>query len=471
MDATDVHAADTFVPTDVATDASDARDVIMIPQCPGADRCTAEGTTRTCYNGPAQTRNVGICREGMQTCTGGRWSPCAGEVLPEASESCSDPSDMQLDHNCNGVLAEGCACQPGSSRPCFDGPAALIGTGICVAGVQQCEGAGELGLWGRACVGQISPPCDYHTRELDPIPHAHVETVASVLNDRLFVIGGTEGSHSNGCACTAMGLDTVDVLDPSAPTGSQWSTGASLNVARSGYPAAVTVGCHIYVFGGIGRDGTLQRSMERYDPATDRWEMLPASANLPDDMYAGTWFAITAAPVHDRIIAVSHVNHHTAMFDTNTLTWRTGLAPRPDGYNCPYDPAVAVALDERDLVILLGCGHPTDGGPGRIYEYDVTLDVWTDRGPMPDGSMQAEHVVVANGSRITSFGSDWNPWGDRIVVYDASSHVAAVAPTHLTAPRSDAVGGMINGRVYLAGGIVPGTINALVPAFEITGAF
>ncbi len=464
-DARDSSAQDTPAPRDVTDVPVDTG----VPACPGADRCTGEGTTRSCFSGPAHTRNVGMCREGTQSCVGGHWTPCVGEVLPAATESCADPSDMQRDHNCNGVLAEGCACTPGTSRPCFDGPAALIGTGICVAGTQQCEGSGELGLWSHTCVGQVAPPCDYTTRMLDPIPHGHVETVASVLNDRLFVIGGTEGSLSNGCNCVGNGLTTVDVLDPAAPSGSQWSTAGSMNLPRAAYPAAVTVGCHIYVFGGLAHDSTFQRVMERYNPGTDTWEVLPASANVPDVLSTGGWFGVTATAVGDTIYAISHHNGAVAAFDTNSLTWHTGLSSRPSAYHCPYDPAVTLQLDERFVVVMLGCGHPTDGGPGLILEYDVAADVWTDRGPMPDGSMQAEHVVVANGSRITSFGSDWNPWGDRIVVYDGVSHVGAVAPTHLSAGRSDAVGGMINGRVYLAGGIVPGTVNSLVPAFEITG--
>ncbi|MDA8166011.1 MAG: GDSL-type esterase/lipase family protein, partial [Desulfobacteraceae bacterium] len=41
-----------------------------------------EGETKSCYSGPAGTEGVGVCRSGVQTCSGGQWGVCQGEVLP-----------------------------------------------------------------------------------------------------------------------------------------------------------------------------------------------------------------------------------------------------------------------------------------------------------------------------------------------------------------------------------------------------
>jgi hypothetical protein len=84
--------------------------------------CTA-GTTRACYDGPASTRNKGICMDGTQTCSGGggefggTFGPCTGETLP-GSESghCSDG----VDNDCNGEVdcADGqCETSPSCSQP------------------------------------------------------------------------------------------------------------------------------------------------------------------------------------------------------------------------------------------------------------------------------------------------------------------------------------------------------------------
>jgi hypothetical protein len=71
------------------------------PECAGDPTCDTgctDGATRPCYDGPAGTGGVGLCKNGVQTCVGGKWSSgCPGEVLP-TPESCCDA----LDHNCNG---------------------------------------------------------------------------------------------------------------------------------------------------------------------------------------------------------------------------------------------------------------------------------------------------------------------------------------------------------------------------------
>jgi hypothetical protein len=62
-----------------------------------------DGQTQACYTGPAGTQNVGICKGGTATCSGGQWGSCVGQVVPKA-EVCSNT----LDDDCNGVVNNGC---------------------------------------------------------------------------------------------------------------------------------------------------------------------------------------------------------------------------------------------------------------------------------------------------------------------------------------------------------------------------
>jgi|GEM_PF-6371749 len=67
---------------------------------------------------------VGACRAGSQTCTGGAWGACTGEILPAAQESCNN-----VDDDCNGLTDEGCSegcvvVAPGGSDSAGDGTAA-----------------------------------------------------------------------------------------------------------------------------------------------------------------------------------------------------------------------------------------------------------------------------------------------------------------------------------------------------------
>ncbi|MDW8363992.1 MAG: putative metal-binding motif-containing protein, partial [Myxococcales bacterium] len=57
--------------------------------------------TRACYDGPAGTAGVGVCVEGVQTCAGGEYRACIGQVLP-SEEACDGEDD-----DCDGMVDDG----------------------------------------------------------------------------------------------------------------------------------------------------------------------------------------------------------------------------------------------------------------------------------------------------------------------------------------------------------------------------
>jgi Notch-like protein len=78
-----------------------------------------DGTAQPCYSGAAGTKDVGLCHAGSQTCAGGHWGACTGDVVP-AAETCNGKDD-----NCNGATDEGLG-----TTSC--------GTGTCSAQVNNC---------------------------------------------------------------------------------------------------------------------------------------------------------------------------------------------------------------------------------------------------------------------------------------------------------------------------------------------
>jgi hypothetical protein len=118
----------------------------------------APGSTRACYSGPSGTRDVGICRAGVETCKsdGTGYAACSGEVLPANAENCA----TAVDDDCDGVAIEadaGCLCAPASNRPCYDGPANTRDVGMCRSGTQTCAADGKS--FG-GCQNQLLPAAE-----------------------------------------------------------------------------------------------------------------------------------------------------------------------------------------------------------------------------------------------------------------------------------------------------------------------
>ena len=110
-----------------------------------------DGLQRNCYTGPPNSNGVGACKGGTSICIGGQWAACQGEVKPAANETCGNNKD----DNCNGTIDEGCGnqvCQPGQTKPCYNGPVNTRNIGICREGVQQCNN----GSWS-TCQGATLP--------------------------------------------------------------------------------------------------------------------------------------------------------------------------------------------------------------------------------------------------------------------------------------------------------------------------
>lgn len=106
-------------------------------------RCAcASGAVQGCYTGAMATRNVGSCKDGVQTCGNGAWGPCQGQALPQPVDLCDG-----LDENCDRTNdtptpPSNCTCANGKMAVCNPTSKGLCNekTVVCSSGFfPQCD--------------------------------------------------------------------------------------------------------------------------------------------------------------------------------------------------------------------------------------------------------------------------------------------------------------------------------------------
>lgn len=90
---------------------------------PTCNSVLCEGESFPCYTGPQDTKGVGLCVAGNETCTNGTLSGCIGEVTPQP-EQCD-----AIDHDCDGDAYNGF---PLLGQSCSVGIGACLSEGVFV---------------------------------------------------------------------------------------------------------------------------------------------------------------------------------------------------------------------------------------------------------------------------------------------------------------------------------------------------
>ncbi|HYO67231.1 MAG TPA: MopE-related protein [Archangium sp.] len=174
------------------------------------DRMTDEGCictpgdTKSCYNGPAGTNGVGVCKAGTQTCYAGAGSAppffgaCTGEVTP-SSEVCDG-----RDNNCNSTVDES---NPGGGASCSTGR-----PGVCSAGTTTCS-SGAL-----VCTATTSPSaetCDGRDNNCDgSVDEGNPGSGASCSTGKPGVCSaGTTTCNGGALLCTATTSPSAENCD------------------------------------------------------------------------------------------------------------------------------------------------------------------------------------------------------------------------------------------------------------------
>ncbi len=214
--------------------------------------------------------------------------------------------------------------------------------------------------------------------EKSPLPKPLHHTTAAVVNGKLYVIGGfTSGRWTP--------TDSTFEYDPDTD---QWTEKQPMPTGRGSLAVGV-IGGKIYAVGGALRKFfrlVNSSANEVYDPATDRWQQLPAIPTPRDHLTVSTYKGVLYA-IGGRI----------------NVDYGKNL-----NVNEAYDPKSAVWTQEKALPtarsgitsqVLNGKIHVLGGeskeGTFRENEaYDPETDEWTTLQPMPSGRHGLGSAVV-----------------------------------------------------------------------------
>ena len=234
-----------------------------------------------------------------------------------------------------------------------------------------------------------------------------------------------------------------------------WTRRIRMPTARTGLVAAKVNGI-IYAIG--GRDGVALQKVEAYDPNTNTlvpWiprAPLPAARELPNG----------AAVINGKIYVPGGL---TSLGPTKSLyvytvasnSWSTkaSMPIRSHG-------GAAAAIDGKLWVIATPAG---EGGfytnETRLFRYDPATDTWSEREPAPHHHHRAAvgvingKIYVAGGMTKTlrnevTYEYEPEPFAE-LDVYDPATNVWTTKARMPTA-RWGAAGGVIDGKLYVAGG-------------------
>jgi N-acetylneuraminic acid mutarotase len=271
-------------------------------------------------------------------------------------------------------------------------------------------------------------------------------------------------------AACSDGITLPTAADPALPTAAEpapevasaiepnsWTTRARMPTARAGLVTA-TVNGIVYAIGGADADSPLAK-VEAYKPGTSTlvpWSPrapLPTARSVPNG----------AAVINGKIYVPGGLNaQHQAtstlfVYDVAGNAWFSKAA-----MPLPSHGGAAAAIDGKLYVLATPAGEDQFyTGPTRLFRYDPATNTWTERAPAPHhhhrGVARAidGKLYVAGG--LTYYWDDAprpRTWAELDVYNPATNTWTTKAP--MPAARASGAGGVINGKLYVAGGTKTG---------------
>jgi N-acetylneuraminic acid mutarotase len=265
-----------------------------------------------------------------------------------------------------------------------------------------------------------------------------------------WTLGSAEGT--NTLQATAVGLSGSPLVF--SATGSAWTARASMPTGRWTAAAGVINGL-LYVVGGSDATSSTasKRANEAYDPMTDAWVAKAPIQNGAGLAYAGAGVIAGKLYVVGGCFFSDCIPGNTnalEVYDPVADAWTT-KAPMPTARNM-----VAVGVINGKLYVAGGEGQCGPCVPTSVLEvYDPSTDTWASKAAMPTARAELTAGVVNGilyviGGR-TGGGASASVSVGTVEAYDPATDTWTTR-LGMPTPRQDAIVGVLNGMIYVAGG-------------------
>lgn len=257
--------------------------------------------------------------------------------------------------------------------------------------------AGGMTGAGPSLEADIYDPATNTWSAADDMVAARSNPSAVVLADgRVLVFGGDAAGFTT--------LASAEIYDPVANT---WTATGSMNEPRTGSTAHVLPDGRVLVVGGLDQTGatTFSSTVERYDPATGTWTVLPTPLSA-----ARAQHAAQLLPDGVTLLVVGGVggSGHVTSAERYAVD---GSATTPIAYGASGNVYLSVRLDDGSVLVV------SEDTTAR--RFDPATSSWTTSGMsatrlLPTMTLLADgRVLLAGGSNLDSaeiYNPDLNVW-------------------------------------------------------------
>ncbi len=199
-----------------------------------------------------------------------------------------------------------------------------------------------------------------------PMPTARVVTTSSVVNGKIYIIGGLEEVASS--------LDETPVNEAYNPLTNSWEIKSSMPTPRQSMASVVDNGI-IYVIGGYSNlVSTYFGLVETYNPATNSWSILQPMnyprSSLGAEVVNGKIYAIGGDDDIGNLNTLEEYN-----ISTNTWTLKTPMPTARNGF--------ATCVVNGKIYVIGGAIEGVTSSYDLVEIYDPQTNSWTTGSPMP----------------------------------------------------------------------------------------